>query len=211
MGTLLPLFPLNIVVFPHEQLNLHIFEPRYKNLIRDCMNENSNFGIPVVANGLQNLGTEIEIQSIEKVHPNGELDIITRAKRVFQLEEYLPAVEENHYDQGMISFLKDDLSEDQTVRTKILDIFDQMIQLVSNNELRLKDNPVLSYRLGHHIALNVHQEFELLQMRKEEERQAFILNHLQKMMPTLLELDNLKERIKQNGHFKPLSSPDIND
>jgi ATP-dependent Lon protease len=46
MPRLLPLFPLNLVVFPHEKLNLHIFEPRYRQLVRDCLEQNLTFGIP---------------------------------------------------------------------------------------------------------------------------------------------------------------------
>lgn len=48
MTNFIPIFPLGVVVYPDEQLNLHIFEPRYKQLIRDCIAENKPFGIPAV-------------------------------------------------------------------------------------------------------------------------------------------------------------------
>ena len=58
----LPLFPLNLIVFPHEDLNLHIFEPRYRQLINECLDEKKTFGIPAfVNNKLLGYGTEVEV------------------------------------------------------------------------------------------------------------------------------------------------------
>ena len=75
----LPLFPLNVVAFPGEQLNLHIFEPRYKQLIAEIAQTNGTFGIPLFVNGrVAEYGTEMQLTNIEKVHPNGEIDIKTK-------------------------------------------------------------------------------------------------------------------------------------
>ena len=64
MSSILPLFPLNLVVFPEEELNLHIFEPRYKELVNDCMSKEVNFGIPSYVNKKLELVTEMEIKSV---------------------------------------------------------------------------------------------------------------------------------------------------
>ena len=69
MTNFIPIFPLSIVVFPGEQLNLHIFEPRYKQLIRECAEQQKPFGIPsVIENNVQELGTLVEIKEIRKVY-----------------------------------------------------------------------------------------------------------------------------------------------
>ncbi len=56
-----PLFPLNIVVFPGEELNLHIFEPRYRALIRDAEREGFSFGIPSYVHQKLGYGTEVSL------------------------------------------------------------------------------------------------------------------------------------------------------
>ncbi|NNE25287.1 MAG: peptidase, partial [Saprospiraceae bacterium] len=65
MTEIIPLFPLKLVCFPGETLNLHIFEERYKTLIQDVQRDQKNFGIPPVQNdALYPLGAEIELMSI---------------------------------------------------------------------------------------------------------------------------------------------------
>ena len=68
MTNFIPIFPLSIVVFPGEELNLHIFEPRYKQLIGDCFSENRAFGIPsIVKEKLMEFGTLVKIIEIKEV------------------------------------------------------------------------------------------------------------------------------------------------
>ena len=62
MTNFIPIFPLGVVVFPGEQLNLHIFEPRYRQLIQDCFGEKRSFGIPIVLkNNVSEMGTLVTI------------------------------------------------------------------------------------------------------------------------------------------------------
>ncbi|MEO0474160.1 MAG: LON peptidase substrate-binding domain-containing protein, partial [Bacteroidota bacterium] len=69
MYEFLPLFPLSLVVFPGENLRLHIFEPRYKQLIEECSAENTNFGIPTVLDRkVGNIATEVELVSVDKTY-----------------------------------------------------------------------------------------------------------------------------------------------
>ena len=95
MTNFIPIFPLSIVVYPGEDLNLHIFEPRYKQLINECHGQKKLFGIPaVIENSLQDFGTLMEITEITKVHENGEMDIKTRGKKVFGCLEVIKEIPE---------------------------------------------------------------------------------------------------------------------
>ncbi|MGZ3959123.1 MAG: LON peptidase substrate-binding domain-containing protein, partial [Flavisolibacter sp.] len=86
MTNFIPIFPLGIVVYPGEQLNLHIFEPRYKQLIQECFAEKRTFGIPsVIENSMQDYGTSVQITEITTVQDNGEMDIKTRGEKVFRV------------------------------------------------------------------------------------------------------------------------------
>ena len=69
MMNFIPVFPLSIVVYPGEALNLHIFEPRYRQLILECATSGKPFGIPVVLdNKLRELGTLVEVTEISKTY-----------------------------------------------------------------------------------------------------------------------------------------------
>ncbi|MEI2755888.1 MAG: LON peptidase substrate-binding domain-containing protein [Chitinophagaceae bacterium] len=78
MTNFIPIFPLGVVVYPGEKLNLHVFEPRYKQLIVECHNQKKLFGIPVVINNkLKEYGSLVEISELSKIFDNGEMDIKT--------------------------------------------------------------------------------------------------------------------------------------
>ena len=85
----IPLFPLGLVAFPGEKLNLHIFEPRYKQLIVDAKEEGFEFGIvPVVNRKPINVGTCVRLLSIEHIYPDGKMDIKTMGTKVFKLRDF---------------------------------------------------------------------------------------------------------------------------
>src|SRR5687768_1546884 len=104
MALLLPLFPLNIVVFPGEKLNLHIFESRYRQLVSDCFKENKVFGIPpFLKNGISPAGTFIQIREIEKTHTAGEMDIRTIGTGLFRIDEFYKNYPDKEYAGGKIT------------------------------------------------------------------------------------------------------------
>src|SRR5678815_3483212 len=93
MTNFIPIFPLGIVVYPGEKLNLHIFEPRYKQLITECHSQKKPFGIPpVIENRLQDYGSLVELTEVSKIHENGEMDIKTVGSRVFRILEVIKEV-----------------------------------------------------------------------------------------------------------------------
>ena len=93
MINFIPIFPLALVVYPGEELNLHIFEPRYKELITECFAEAKPFGIPtVLEEGVAETGTMVEITEIVQVYEDGRMDIKTRGIRVFQVLELIESI-----------------------------------------------------------------------------------------------------------------------
>ena len=90
MTNFIPIFPLNVVLYPGEILNLHIFEPRYKELVKECFEIKKPFGIPAVINGhVAEYGTLVSIREIAKEYENGELDIVTEGTIVFRILEII--------------------------------------------------------------------------------------------------------------------------
>ena len=82
----LPVFPLALVAFPGEKLNLHIFEPRYKAMLRDVIEGEGTFGLPPFLNDrVGDWGTEMRVVSVEKTYEDGKMDIRTEGVGVFRI------------------------------------------------------------------------------------------------------------------------------
>ena len=211
MPEYLPLFPLNIVVYPGEKLNLHIFEPRYKQLVLDCIMSGKNFGIPTyIQNGVGQYGTEVEILGIEKKYDNGEMDIRSKGIRVFKVLKFDKTAPGRLYAGGEIEEVAYENDEDIVTKTKIRECMQQLYDTLGLKSLAidLKDD-ITSFEIAHQLGLNLEQEYALLQMQHESDRQDAILLHLQNILPIVIETERLKERIKLNGHFKSLTPPEF--
>ena len=101
MTNFIPIFPLGIVVYPGENVNLHIFEPRYKQLVKECYESKKSFGIPaVVDNKLQENGTLVNVTELSKVYENGEMDIKTKGEKVFRM---LEVIKENAAEKNILN------------------------------------------------------------------------------------------------------------
>lgn len=207
MTKFIPIFPLNIVVYPCENLNLHIFEPRYIQLIKDCLAENKPFGIPSVQkSGISELGTTVKILSIENEKENGEMDIKTIGESVFRILETVEDIPNKLYRGAIVNFplnILDVASSKMNVILNELRIFHELLEI--EKKYKKMDTELCSYDIAHHIGLSLQEEYELLTLLREEQRQEFALNQLKKIIQTTIELQNLKERILLNGHFRKLS------
>lgn len=105
----IPMFPLNIVLFPGETTKLYIFEDRYKQLVEDCTDNNASFGIPYIEKGkIQKFGCEVKINRILKVYENGGMDILVEATNLFRLIEFSETLTPKLYGAGMIEYLNAD-------------------------------------------------------------------------------------------------------
>ena len=105
MTNFIPIFPLAIVVYPGEELNLHIFEPRYKELINDCNSSKKMFGIPSVINDkVSEMGTLMELTEITQVYDSGEMDIKTKGVKVFRILELIKTVPDKLYGGAIVNY-----------------------------------------------------------------------------------------------------------
>lgn len=208
MTNFIPIFPLNIVVFPGEKLNLHIFEPRYKQLIRECFDLKKVFGIPaIVDNEIMELGTTVEILSIEKEYDTGEMDIKTEAKQVFRILEHVKTLPDKLYSGAIVTYPDNVREGIASKMKKVLQEVHQFHQLLQvEKDYKKKEEEMTCYDVGHHVGLSTKQEYELLTLLREDQRQEYLQRHLKQSIPMLTELKNLKERIQLNGHFRKLSA-----
>jgi len=211
MAELLPLFPLSLVVYPQEKLKLHIFEPRYKQLLHECATEGITFGIPtVIEKQVMDVATEVRLVSIEKKYKSGELDIVTEGIGKLHVEHFYREAHAKPYPGGDVVRIEDELDGDPETQLKIYTLMQQLHQALGiQQRFEGKKGETYSYSIAHQIGLNVEQEYELLGIHKESDRLLFILNHLEQILPVVLETERMKAKAKLNGHFKNVLPPDF--
>jgi Lon protease-like protein len=207
----IPIFPLGIVVYPGESLNLHIFEPRYKQLINECNESKKPFGIPtVIANKMQDHGSLVEITEISKVHDNGELDIKTKGIRVFRILEIIKEVPDKLYSGAIVNYPETYEQGNPDMMRKVMNSIRDLHELLKVSKVfKKEDNEIRCYDVAHHVGLSLEEEYEMLGLFDERQRQEYLKRHLTKVIPMIAEMEVLKEKIKLNGHFKNLSGFDL--
>jgi Lon protease-like protein len=206
MTNFIPIFPLGIVVYPGEQLNLHIFEPRYKQLITDCFAEAKPFGIPTVLdNGINELGTLLEITEIVEVHADGKMDIRTKGTRIFKILETIKSLPDKLYSGAIVTYPANDERLKTTMMTNIIAEIRQLHKLLKvQKDFKKLDDALMSYDVAHHAGLTVKEEYELLGLWREDQRLEYLKRHLAKVLPMVAGMENLKDKIQLNGHFREL-------
>src|SRR5688500_10088702 len=159
MTRFLPLFPLNMVGFPGEKLNLHIFEPRYKQLIQECQTTGITFGIPAyLHNKVSALGTEVKLLSIEKIHSKGEMDVKTGGLRIISILDLFKQAPHKFYPAGTIEEVLDLVNEDAQLKIKINESIRRLYSILGINKIFMKlPNNYRIFDIAHHLGLTTGQ------------------------------------------------------
>jgi Lon protease-like protein len=206
MTNFVPIFPLGVVVFPGEALNLHIFEPRYKQLVKDCFDAARPFGIPVVLdNGPAEMGTLVEILEIAKEYDDGKMDIRTRGLKVFRILETIRSVPDKLYSGAIVTYPDNHTGGQRRIMRTVISSIRELHQLLNvSKDFPKPDEALTSYDVAHHAGLSLQEEYELLQLLREDQRQEYLKRHLARVLPVVTGMENLRQRIHLNGHFKEL-------
>jgi Lon protease-like protein len=213
MTNFIPIFPLSIVIYPMEKVHLHIFEPRYKQLIRECKDGQKPFGIPTVLNNrLQDMGTLVEVSEIVQEYENGEMDINTEGVKVFRTLEVIKKVPEKLYSGAIVNYPNNKMDDgNEKLMQSVINGVKEVHRLLNiTKDFKKPENELTSYDVAHHAGLSVDEEYEFLGLLRELHRQEYLKRHLQKVLPMLMEMEQLKKKVKLNGHFRNLSPLDLN-
>lgn len=212
MTNFIPIFPLDIVVYPDEPLNLHIFEPRYKQLIKECLETQKPFGIPVVLDKkVQEYGTLMEVTELVKEYDNGEMDIKTKGVSIFRVLETIKSVPDKLYSGAIVNYPDNSLGHDDSKLSQLILSEVRRLYALLNIEEKFPEGAMspVSYKIAHFVGLKKDEEYELLQIFTEIQRLEYIRRHLNNIIPVIKELEEVKARIQMNGHFRNLSLDDL--
>ncbi|HMU44963.1 MAG TPA: LON peptidase substrate-binding domain-containing protein [Chitinophagaceae bacterium] len=211
MTNFIPIFPLGVVVYPGENLNLHIFEPRYKQLIKECHELQKPFGIPTVINDkVKDYGSLVEITNLSKIYDNGEMDIMTKGVRIFRILEVIKEVPDKLYSGAIVNYPDNYEKGSPDTMRKVMNSIRELHNILKvSKDFKKEDGELRTYDVAHHIGLSLEEEYELLSLLDERQRQEYLKRHLIKVIPLVAGMEQLKEKVKLNGHFKNLSGFDL--
>lgn len=190
----LPMFPLNMVLFPGETTKLYIFEERYKQLVDDCLDNDASFGIPYVEKGKrQRYGCEVKINRILKTYENGGMDILIEGTGVFELLEFSEILRPKLYGAGLIESLP---VNQKIILNNLQDATVNYFQTVQNKLINYETVAGLNiYSVAAALQLTPPEKYRLLASRNQ---QLHLLNLLNFIIHIINTEQQLKDRFIDN-------------
>ena len=209
VANLLPLFPLDLVLLPETPLPLHIFEPRYREMIGECLREKQEFGIvrvcpekvadDTVHHRLTEFGCTAEIVNLLRNYPDGRMDILVEGRRRF---EVLSVDDGRSFLRAEVRFF-DDLPVSSVVpqlQKAALNMHHRLMLITSMESSAVDErSEVLSFHLASALPVDLDFKQTLLEMRSEEERLTVLLDYYSKVIPKLEVMASKQKKAGTNG------------
>ncbi len=183
MSSLLPIFPLDLVLLPGVPLPLHIFEPRYREMIAECLEQKKPFGVVrASSDGVAEIGCTAEIVSVTKKYDDGRMDILTRGVERFEVIELN---QDRSFLQARISVVEDERHVPAAdMATQAVRLYGEIAKLAgteSSGPDEQADN--LSFLLAGSLPLDLDFKQSLLSTLSEAKRLEAVIAYLEAILP----------------------------
>ena len=197
----IPLFPLNVVLLPGADLPLHIFEPRYLEMVSRCLKDKSEFGILLaVSKGVTRVGCTAEIIEVVKRHDDNTLDILTIGREPFRVIELF---DENPLAEGLVEYLEDrESAPNPAMRSELVGLYETCHTLIFEDYPKNADrDPVaqISFIIAGTLPMDMLWKQQILELRSEAERQERLVGYLRAWAPHLQKTGVMRQRAGGNG------------
>ncbi|HTZ98165.1 MAG TPA: LON peptidase substrate-binding domain-containing protein [Terriglobales bacterium] len=201
MSTLIPLFPLDLVLLPGAILPLHIFEPRYKEMISECLSEQRHFGIVrAKEGGVAEIGCTAEIVTVTKKYEDGRMDIVTEGRERF---EVLNVNQDRSFLQAEVLYLRDEPGKAGGEEIdRALKLHGEIMKLAgaeAENPAEI-DKQELSFHLASSLPLDLDLKQALLGMKSESERLQAVISFFEALLPNMRRTVHARRKAGGNGH-----------
>jgi Lon protease-like protein len=196
---LLPLFPLEIVVFPGAPLPLHIFEPRYKEMVGECLSQDRPFGmVQAKENALSAIGCSARIVTVIKKYDDGRLDIAAKGAQRFEI---IQVNQERSFLQAEVAFFDDEPSiVSKTAADSVIQLHEQLFAVMGQAIEVERDAAYLSFRLAQDLPVDLNFKQTLLEMKSEAERVEVLTEYYRATIPKVENSLRVRQRASGNGH-----------
>jgi Lon protease-like protein len=200
--SLLPLFPLDLVLLPGCPLPLHIFEPRYKEMIAECRAQDSSFGVVrVLEKSFADVGCIAEIVSVVKEYDDGRLDIVTEGRKRF---EVLRVNQDRSFLRAETILIEDEAgapAADESARA--VQLHAEILDLAGAvQDLSAADQATISFYLAGSLPLDLDFKQKLLELRSESQRISALTNYLETVLPNVRSAARARQKAGGNGHAR---------
>jgi Lon protease-like protein len=199
---LLPLFPLEVVLLPGTPLPLHIFEPRYKEMIGECLADQTPFGvIRALDQGIADIGCTAEIVSVTKKYEDGRLDLVAEGRGRF---EVLELNQERSFLRAEVLLVPDEPgAATDAESSRAIEFHREILSLAGAvQDLSTADQGTLSFHLAGSLPLDLDFKQKLLGTRSEAERIQILGTYLETILPGLRRASRAREKAGGNGHVR---------
>lgn len=198
----IPLFPLNVVLLPGADLPLHIFEPRYLEMVDRCLKEKSEFGVLLaLPKGVTRVGCTAEIIEVANRHKDETMDILTVGRERFRVIEFF---EENPLTEAQVDYLEDrDAAANPSMRRELLELYETCHTLIFEDYPKntgSDQSAQLSFVIAGTLPMDLLLKQQILELRSESERQERLVGYLRAWAPHLQKTGVLRQRAGGNGH-----------
>lgn len=199
--SLLPLFPLDVVLFPGTPLPLHIFEPRYREMISECLDRKTSFGVVrAKEEGVAEIGCTAEIITVTRKYPDGRLDIVTEGRERF---EVMQVNQERSFLQAEVLYLQDE-PEKATAEeiAQAVKLQGEIVELAGSTPANPSESegPRHSFNLVGPLPLDLDFKQTLLGMKSEAERMQAVISYFEAILPNLRRTVRVRQKAGSNGH-----------
>jgi ATP-dependent Lon protease len=196
------LFPLNVVLFPGAELPLHIFEPRYREMAKTCVEEKSEFGMLLsLPKGVARVGCTAEILDVVKRYGDGRMDIRTVGRAPFRVVELF---QQNPLLEGQVDYLEDrETAANPRIQRQLIELFEACHTLIFDDYPKnLQGSPPeeLSYLVAGTLPMELLWKQQILELRSEADRQERLVAYLREWAPHLQKREAMRQRAGGNGH-----------
>lgn len=207
----IPLFPLNVVMFPHSKIPLNIFEERYKKMIGECISGGTVFGINFFSEkNIHLTGCSAEVSEVTDRLENGGMNIIVKGVQRYKIINYELSL--SGYYTGNIEYLDDDTGDfDKVKMVKAVKVYNDLVEIVYKGSVKKIDlsdvrwfegNRSVAFSMAEKSGLSLAERQSLLETDKEEERLDFMLKYFESIMPKIKEADKVSNIIKSDGYIQ---------
>jgi ATP-dependent Lon protease len=200
----IPLFPLNVVLLPGMTLPLHIFEPRYKRMMKAVMDDEIPFGVVLSReSGIATVGCTALVRRLARTYPDGRMDVITLGESAYRIRA---VHKDKEYLEATVDLMKEEFEPGSANEaSELLTLFTDCHLLLHGSppgEITAEDKAdrLLAYRIASELPLELETLQELLEMRVEGERRRKLIGRLNQLLPQLVQIQQMRSKSAANAH-----------
>jgi Lon protease-like protein len=193
----IPMFPLKLVVLPGEEVKLHIFEDKYKQLLADCENHDATFGIPVMMEDtMLNIGAEVELTKVTERYEDGEADIVVKGIKLFSIIGFYRELPEKLYGGGQAKLI--DLEKYEATDELKKEFKEFINQYQSDREYPTNIDSFTVFDMANHLFLNPIQKLKLINNKTVESREEVIRAQMRFLVIIMMQERNIENNFYPN-------------